>query len=732
MVEGERVPALAVVVATVGVAGLHLWISSRIGQPSVVFDEAGYLGNARWLAGAGNGWEMPWSPRYAVGYPLLLAPLTRLFPDPDLQWRAVLALNAVLLAMVLPLLHLVARRVLGAPPRVALLAATVGAVVPAVLAAGVSAVAENLVLPLVPLTVLAAWALCRPGPLWTRLAFGPSVVALYATHPRFGVALPIGAAVLAWVAWRHLAPRAVVVAGGVLLTVGSVAAWLLSAAVVAGRWDHVEALEGGPGGLLRLASSRSGAAELTWTAIGQAWYLAVGSLGLVVIGLVVVVRHLREESAETRTAAHDDGSEARAVALATLLALAVGVFVVSVAFFAQNQFRDDHLVYGRHNDVFTPIWVMAALVGLAAAARRQVLQVTAAAAGVVAALFVLLALTRDADGFGGRYAPFAVPALVRIVERDPAGAFWRASVVALVGLAVVAAVAGLARRPRALAVVVAAVAIWSGMGAVNATQFFQGWSYVGWTGAEEVQRLGVDTITIDGRVAGGVPALAYPFHLPDVHVTTYESALGEVPEEVFVLASTTDEHLAAVGARIALLDLSGFYPENGAPEGVALWVQPGDELDRLEAEGALLPAGFPRGLPTAARSGTLELVEGVDEVHVAPGDHLTLQVRGQHVGAGAPWPDHASYGLAARVRIVAAVQMGEGGASTPSIRTAGELPRWIRPGDSFLAELQMAAVDQWLEPLAPGRYRVTLGVGQGEPAWASLSEGSGFDLIVSD
>jgi hypothetical protein len=733
-VEHERVPPAVVVGVTVAVALLHLWVSSPIDHPSVVFDEAGYLGNARWLAGAGAGWEMPWSPRYAVGYPLLLAPLTRIFPDPDLQWRAVQALNAVLLAMVLPLLYLVGRKVAGASPRTSLLAATVGAVVPAALLAGVSAIAENVVLPLVPLAVLAAWALCRSGPGWTRLAFGPVIVALYAAHPRFVVALPVGAAVLAWVAWRRLAPPMVLAVNAGVLVVGSVASFMLSAALVSARWDQVESLEGGPGDLLRLLTSRGGAAELLWTAVGQAWYLTVGSLGLVVIGVVVAVRRLRSASSSVRRDGPASGdAEARAVAMATLLALAVGVFVLSVVFFAQNQFRDDHLVYGRHNDSFTPVWVLLALVGLAGATRRQVLQVAAGAAAVVVTLFVVLVATRETDAFGGRYAPFAVPALVSSVEQGVAAVFWRSTGAALVGLLVVTLVAvsvASAWRPWVLAAPLVAVAVWSGLAAVHATEFFQGWSYAGWTAAEEVERLDVDAIEIDGRIAAGFPALAYPFYLPDVRVTTYESELGEVPAGPYVLASTTDEHLTAIGARIVLLDLSLFYPDAGLPDGVALWVQPGPELDRLEAEGAVLPAGFPTGLPSAARQGALELVDLPDEVEVRAGETLAFTVRGRHAGSGSPWPDYASYGNDARVRIVADVQALPA-EDERQPRVVGELPRWVRPGDGFTAEVEVAAVDERQEPLPPGRYRVSLGVGQGDPEWSDFSEAAAFDLVVT-
>jgi len=245
-----------------------------------------------------------------------------------------------------------------------------------------------------------------------------------------------------------------------------------------------------------------------------------------------------------------------------------------------------------------------------------------------------------------------------------------------------------------------------------------------------VERLDLEAITIDGRSGGGVPALAYPFHLPQVRFTTCEPSFGELPEEPYVLASTTDQHLDDIGARIVLLDLSGFYPESGLIDGMALWVQPGPELDRLEAEGALLPAAFPTGLPASARRASLEIVDQPVQVEIGPGDRLALQVWGRHTGTGSPWPDQASYGRDARVRIIADVQPLDEGLPQ-STRSGGELPRWIRPGETFAAAVDVVAVDQMLEPLPPGRYRVTLGVGQDDPAWFSPSEATGFDMVVT-
>lgn len=741
-VERDHIPRWWVAVATVAVALLHLWANGRIGHPSVVYDEPGYLGNARWIAGAGAGWEMPWSPRYAIGYPLVIAPLTRLFPDPAAQWRAILVLNALLLASVLPLLNVFAKRVLGTPARTALLVATVGAVVPAVVAASVSAIAENLVLPLVPLTVLATWAMCRPGSGWTRAGFGPCLVALYAAHPRFTVALPIGIAVLGWVGWRRLAPPVVLAANGALLLVGAIATRMLSNAVVSDRWDHVETLEGGPGDVLRLATTRTGLAELTWTAVGQAWYLAAGSLGLVVIGVAAALRSARtgraiddedggdNDTAPGRETGPPPDAAARTVALATVLVLAVAVFGVSVAFFARNQFRADHLVYGRHNDSFTPVWVAAAIAGLIHAGRRWTVAAAGGAAAVTAALFAVLLATREADAFGAEYSPFAVPALVRSVASNPSGVFWRATLAAVVGLAIVALVAGLIRRPRWLVGPLAVAAVWSGFGTVEGTDFFEGWWYAAWTAPEEVARLDVDTIAVDGRSADGFPALAYPFHLPGIRFTTYEPALGETPDQPFVLARLADEHLAETGARVVLLDHGGFYGEHGVEDGMALWVQPGPELDELADKGWLLPRGFPTGLPAEARHGTLEIVDLPDRVEVAPDGTVRLRVRGTHDGTGAPWPDQASYGRDGRVRIMADIRPLDDGLPEGA-RSGGELPRWIRPGETFDVDVGVRAVGRFLEPLPPGRYEVTLGIGQDDPAWFDPSPGASFEMTVT-
>lgn len=167
-----------------------------------------------------------------------------------------------------------------------------------------------------------------------------------------------GALLLA-AAWRRVVPVVVAAANGALMVVGCGGAWALTQALGDARWDHVERLEGGRTELVELVTTLDGWGELAWTAVGQGWYLAVGSLGLSVVGLVAVGRRVADRQVPPDGPGGRDRVASR-WALGFLLVAAAGVFATSVAFFAQNQFRADHLVYGRHNDSFTPMWVAAA------------------------------------------------------------------------------------------------------------------------------------------------------------------------------------------------------------------------------------------------------------------------------------------------------------------------------------------------------------------------------------
>ena len=591
----RRLPVLAVAALTLAVFGLHLFHSLRLGGPTVSFDETGYLGNARWLSGSPDRWEMPTSPTYAIGYPLVLAPLLALVDAVGAQWRAVTVVNSALLASMVPLGYHAVRTVFDAPRRAALVAAGVAAVVPASVAAAPSAIAENLVLPLLLCCVVSLVALIRPGATAGRVWFGPAVAALSITHPRFiGVVLLAAALLVVLLARRRL--PVVVGLNLAALAVLVPALRALEARVWSSRWDHVERF-GGPAEVLALLGSWDGVRELLLVGWGQAWYLAVGSLGLAVVGVVEWFRAARRPGTY------------RAVAVFVLFAAAV-VFATSVGFFALVQFRADHLVYGRHNDSFTPLWVLPAVVALLGQTARSVRRTWSFAAGVVAVTAAVLLVARDPTVHGGVHAPFAVPALGLFHDSGGSRIWVLPSLVALVAcLAVVAAARSPLARRVVLAVTVVAL-LGAGHRVVRATEEVEQLSYAGLEAPSLLRRVGVDSLAIDATAVDvATPVLTYGWLLPDLDVTTYDPGRGDRPTGDVVLARLDDESMRSAGARILTLDGSAFVELRGAPEGLAVFVLPGAEQDRLDAAGWLLPSGFPSPLPEAARVAELGVTD---------------------------------------------------------------------------------------------------------------------------
>ncbi|MEZ5182694.1 MAG: hypothetical protein R2702_12605 [Acidimicrobiales bacterium] len=723
-----------VAIATLAVLVLHLWLTARVPWPTVVFDENGYLGSARHLAGGARG-EMPHAPAYASGYPLLLAPLSAVGHDPDHLWRAIQVLNAVLVASLVPILHCVARRVLGLAPRRALAAATVGALAPAALAASSSAVAEVLVLPVVPAAALALWAMLDDArPTRHRLAFGPILAVLAATHPRFTSGLALGLALLAAWAWRTPAGRRVAGANALGLATVALVLRAVDRSVRAARWSSVERLEGDPATWWHLVTSFDGLRELTTTAIGQAWYLAAGSLGLVVVGLVGALALLRRPDALAELPAAATVEARRRIVVGFVLALAAAVFATSVLFFAQNQFRADHFAYGRHNDSFTPLWATIGVGALVAGSVRLRRAATILAAIAIGLTGALLSVLRDPTDLGSTFSPFAVPAAIRFAEPGPSGTFERGTLVAGgVALALVTGqhLRGRARRPvAALAVlVVAGWSVWSGLGAVEGTARFGRIVYADWDPVPTIERLGVDELCIDASAVRARANLTYAWYLPDVDVRSYDAAAGEQPPCPFSLARLDDPARPRAGDRAALLDQGIVYADWGAPQGLALWVAPGTEQERLAARGALLPEGYPTALPADAQRGTIRR-DGPALVRTAPGGRVRMEVEVVHAGTGAPWPDRESSALPGHVRIVAEITPLDPD-GVPGARSGGELPRWMLPGDRATTAIEVVAVGRFLEPLPPGRYHVQLGVAQEGQEWvASGGPGGAFDLEV--
>ncbi|MEZ5373025.1 MAG: hypothetical protein R2704_09845 [Microthrixaceae bacterium] len=694
--------------------GAHLLLSARIPAPTVVFDEIGYLGNARALAG-GAGWQMPFAPFYSAGYSVLLAPAFAVVGSASGQWMVVRLVNAALLACLFPGLAVTLRRLLSAPARIAVAGAFVGALAPAALASGQSAIAENLVLPMVPVALLAAQAAADTArPVWQRVLAGPAVVVLLAAHPRFSAVAVLSLVALGWAGLRGHLDRRVAAINSVLLVAGVAAVTTLNRALIDRRWDGVERMEGGPSTWLDLVTSSSGLRNLIATAVGQAWYLAVGSAASPWWGRRW--SPVAPEAGSVRRARRRPG-----VLLAFLGAAAV-VFATSVVFFAQNQFRADHYVRPPQRLLHPGVDRRGRRSDPRRGALPRLVRVMGASVVTTGLLGVAIIALRDPSVLGDRFARSPCrrspgssatnpsPCLVapRSSPRRPAWPSQRSSLPSA------------ARRRSAPACGGGDRLGCSGRGALalgatpNTADFARD-VYAEWHPVATITRLGIDELCIDGTAVEGRANLSYGWALPNVEIRSYDAATEE-PECEFSIARLTDPARRAAGDRVAVLDQGAFYPFEGSPDGLALWVRTGPAQQRLDARGALLPAGFPAALPDAARSVRMVPVDRPEVLRVAPGGRVHTSVLVQHTGADAPWPDLASYEPEDRVRVLARVTPtepgGPGGAAT-----GGELPHWMLPGDTAVVDVELVAIDTTLAPLRPGRYTVQLGVEQVGRTW---------------
>lgn len=580
---------------TVALVALHLWIARDVTLPRRgPGDQWGYLGSARFLAGDPHTYVMPFFPYFTYGYSLVLAPLVHFIHDPERLFLAIKVLNAALAASVLPLLYLFARNLLEARRPHALAGAALGSVVPPLIAHPSSILAENLVLPLAIATVLAGWLFLTDRPAWQRLLFAPSMVWLEVTHNRFSGALLVFFAVLAIAARTRLAPpRLAALNAGTALGLLALS-HVVRARIVAARWTYgIETPQGPAADALDVVRDAQLFGDAVVEALGQAWYLVVGTLGLAALGLWAVTAHMIGRSSpiagtRARTVLAALARDPRRLILAFLLGCAGAVFVTSAYFFTRVANGSEGFIAGRHNESFVPMWVAAGTVLLLEArSLGRVRSLALASAGLVLLLSAGLLAGRRGDDLESVYSILNVPA---VVHQGHAGAevIWRASAIALGATALVALVAALGRRPPVLCALAGAWLVWSVGSEVRPDAELEGWEV-----PEQVARLGIERAAVVQTRHGGMP-VHYLYFLPWIKAVPWDGT-GDPPEP-FVFAELTAD-LRDRGGRVALVD-GPIESLAGGEHLVALWVMPGAEQARLAAEGVLLSAGSP-GAPAS-------------------------------------------------------------------------------------------------------------------------------------
>ncbi len=615
-------------------AAVRVVLALRVDRLTALPDEVGFLGDA-WLIGRGQpAPPMGFAPFYPPGQPLLLGPVAAVTEGAEVLATSARLVDVVLLAAMVPVLIALLGRLGRLDPGPRALAAVTASALPGLWIAAVVVWPDALAALLWPLALLALAALAGRGPLLARVWFGPAVAALWVVHARFLPVVILGGALLVL---RLVAPRprsgssggplgertadAVNLVLGGLVLVGGL--WLSH--VVEVRWTTVA-----PGPLSGATDDLAATARGSLRSLaGQGWYALAGTAGLAGIGVVTLVRAALTAGRDRLAPWHDP---VRLVAAGAVLGWAAVVVATSVQLRSPFAFGAepvlDLVANGRYQEV-----VLAPLVAVGAARLLRGTVAVADRIGLVVTAIALAAVVMVLVGFS--------PSVLN--GASAAGVTWATSawsavpvVIPTALVVVVMGVVQLGRTGRRTALVVVVVLL------VGAT-------LVGAERAEEVVAASREPSTIspelprlDDRVAGQ-PAAYLSDGATLALLTTVSWDLADSGMTVFARGETPPEALVVTRAPT----LTGPTPSDpGLPpearlsavlgeSGLALWVLPGAQAERLAAAGLLYPEDPTGAVPESARRAS---VRTPAEVATAGTGAAPVPVEVTHDGGGAVWP----------------------------------------------------------------------------------------------
>ncbi len=384
-------------------AGLRVWFSRAQFTPLANPDETAYLIAARVLAG-GPAVNFSGSTLYQGGYPLLITPVYWFTSNPVTVYHAVMVINAVISALLLPLGYLACRR-LGLDRPAAYGVAMIAALLPAGFFYSEYAMTDAIfpVITLAWLLAVHSWLTARSPRARYAAAIGSALLAgyAYAVHSR-GLVLLLGlAAVGVLIAWRRPAVRGSAAAAGLTAVVAVGAGWVLNHYLIARIYpDGTRSLTGQ---LESSLISRYGAIHVAEMAVGQGWRITLDSWGLAGIGLIAAVAAIARRGLRTD------------LRIMAALSVAVTVLIAGIAPAALPSDQSSTWASGRYLDgMIVTFFLVGAVVLLRASASRIL-----GYAAVVTGLTVLAAVTvavyagtsLSTAGFGSGFN-FAEPAVL--------------------------------------------------------------------------------------------------------------------------------------------------------------------------------------------------------------------------------------------------------------------------------------------------------------------------------
>ena len=280
-----RLPSWLIHVLPIGVLlVLQLVMVLARDQPLTMADEAGYLANARYLAGVAPMPTFYGAHYYPFGLSLFLVPAFWLFDNPHHIYTASLAIGTLLVSTHYVSLYYVLKALLGVSARLALIAALIVSLYPPILLRSNFAWAEVAYVPGYMLLIALFGVLLRQKTVRAALGFGLLLGFMYTIHSRSLPLIPLSTLYLLLLGTlRHLPWRTVcaapLAAAGVFVATRAAVGHLRSAG-----GSEVSEILVGP--VIAHLLSVEGLQDLLLKMNEQVLYLVLSTYGLVPIGFL--------------------------------------------------------------------------------------------------------------------------------------------------------------------------------------------------------------------------------------------------------------------------------------------------------------------------------------------------------------------------------------------------------------------------------------------------------------
>jgi hypothetical protein len=387
----------------------RVWLARDLAVPAAHADEDGYLIAARVLAGGPGGATMDNPAFRRSGYPLLISPVYWFTQDPFVVYRAVLIFNAIVNALVFPLLYVFGRRALRLAPPAALGGAFAAAALPAVVFYTQYALTDAVLSTIVMLWLVLVYqwlgARTARGRLLGGLGAGAAAGLLYAVHVRGMMVLVVQVLLVAVL----LLLRRVRWPAALAALAGAVLVALLDPLLKVIIGDRI--VMGGQSptsDTIDAVTTLSGLERMFSIAQGQLWYLCMATFGLGAVGVIAAVgpllrpRRLRDELVDP------DRSAPRVVLTTALVTMAL-VALSAGAALPPDEGRLNFYAYPRYIQVFFPLWLIVGLAALLTAGdRRRMLRLALGGAALTVVTGAYLWLRLRIVGYG-EFVAFDAP-----------------------------------------------------------------------------------------------------------------------------------------------------------------------------------------------------------------------------------------------------------------------------------------------------------------------------------